>query len=174
MSQAATQQYTAPLQGAFTQYQQQALSGNAGLSDTAYRQAMLRGQGVINAQSGQARQSLTEQMGQRGLLRSGLMSRGLRGVEEARLGSIGDLVSGLAQQDAQARVEAQRQASAMMPGLISAQSGQSSDMIRALMQQQAMDLQRGGLKLNYKQYNSSQGDAFWGALGSIAGSIWGN
>ena len=170
---AQAQQYTAPLQSGFTQYMQQALGGQAGLPQEAYQAALLRGQGTINAQAQQSREGLTEQLGARGLLQSGLTSRGLRGVEEAKMGSIGDLISGLAQQDMQARVEAQRAAAGMLPSLISAQTGAQSNTVQSWLEQERLDLERGRLGLAEKQQSQSANDSFWGALGSIAGSLFG-
>jgi len=165
---------TGPLQGQFTGYMGQALGGQAGLPPQAYQQALLSGQSTLNAQSQRSREQLGEQLGSRGLLQSGAMARGLRGVEESRQQSMGDLISGLSQQDMQARIEAQRQAAGMFPQLVQAQSGAQTDLARSWLYQQQLELERRRLGLAEQQYEGGREDALWGAVGGVVGGIdWG-
>lgn len=155
----------------FSQYLGQALSGQAGLQQEAYQQALLGGQQTLNAQAARSREQLADNMGARGLLQSGLMARGLRGVEEARQASMGDLISGLAQQNMQARVEAQRQAAQIYPAMVGAESNRFANIARAWLGERQLELEKQRLGVQSDAYKDQQDAALWQAIGAIAGGF---
>jgi len=97
---------------AFEAYQQQALTGQAGLPQEYMTDVMSRGSGDLAAQSAQQQESLMRALSGRGMLRSGAEERGLRDISSARMGGIADLSSQLMQQDVAARMQNQRGAAA--------------------------------------------------------------
>lgn len=73
----------------------QALQGMLTGQSPYYQAAMTRGIGAIGAQAQLGRQQLGSRLGQRGLLRSGLMGQGLAGIERGKLSAVGQLTAQL-------------------------------------------------------------------------------
>jgi hypothetical protein len=164
-------QFTQGAAGAYRGYLQQALSGNAGLPQDAYQRNWQQGMSAVNAQAQQSRASLGNALGSRGLLQSGMMGRGLVDVERARLGGVGALAGGLAQQDLEARRQAQQSAFGIMPSLISAESGSAIDRARAYLSLRQTELAGGSLALQQDQQAAAERASKWDMLASAAGAF---
>lgn len=164
--------YTAGMAPQFQSYMQSALAGQEGLPMEAYNRALLQGQQTINAQAQQARASLEQNMGSRGLLHSGLMAGGLQGVEQQRLGSIGGLVGTLATQGLEARREAQRQAAAMLPSLIGAQSSAMGNTVQGYLAMRQLELQGQSQALYGKQVEAQGANQWLDLLGGLGAAYY--
>jgi len=88
---AASQTGTPPTSELYNAYLRRALSGNDVLPAGQMQGALATGMDVINRQAAGSAAGLQESLGSRGLLHSGVLSRGLADVERARLGQVGSL-----------------------------------------------------------------------------------
>jgi len=82
-----------------------------------------RGRNIISEGAQQSRSGLMEALAGRGMLRSGVLSRGLGEIERGRVGALGDLAGRLGEQRLQAAVAAQQQAASLMAGGLGQQQG---------------------------------------------------
>lgn len=163
--------YTGQSAPAFNTYLTRALSGQDTLPQAAQQRAFSQGMNTINAQTQNARQGLMANLGSRGLMQSGMMGRGLTGIEQQRLGSIGQLSTGLADQQLQAQREAQRAALGIYPQLIGVQSNAMGDWARVLLGLRSSESQAGQLGLNAQMAGDAADQAKWNMLAGLAGGI---
>lgn len=99
-----------------------ALSGRGVLPQSAWQSAFTSGQNAINAQAQVSRQQFNSSVGQRGLLNSGIASRGLADIESGRLGAMGDMATNLQLQNLEAARLAQQQAAGLLAGSVNQQA----------------------------------------------------
>jgi len=150
----------------------QALAGQYQLPQEQYQRQLTQGMSTINAQSGNARQGLMENLGSRGLMQSGLMGAGLRGVESARLGGVGQLVSGLNQQSLQATQQAQQQAMAIYPELARIDVAQQGNQMQGMVALQQLEYQAQQLGINRDQLHNLIRSGNMSALTGLFGALF--
>lgn len=111
------------------------LSGGTGLPRDYYQQALLRGMAGINQQAQYSREGLMARLGQRGLLNSGAIVRGLSEVERGRLGSLADYHGSMQRADIDARRQALLNAMQTMAGSRQQAAGAQAAREQVRMQQ---------------------------------------
>ena len=158
------------LEGSYQGYLQAGLSGQG--AQTGYNQQLSQGLNVINAQAASGEQGLLESLGRRGLLRSGVTSRGLADVERGRLGAVGGLAAQLAREQAQAQQESQyRAASLYAGGTQSAAQLEEQRRARLAAEPSTADY-LAGLASAYMQYRYRPQDSGYAALmGQYPGAL---
>lgn len=161
--------YAQPYSAAFGNYMQKSLAGQNGLPQAEYDRQLLQGQAAINRQAMQSRQQLAQNLGQRGLMHSGMMAQGLSGVEQSKLGAYGQLTTGLAQQNLEAQRQAQAQAASMYPELIRADQSQTQNML-ALRQ---LELQAQQLGISQQQLHDALQNDKWNLLAGLGAAYMG-
>lgn len=161
--------YAQPYSASFGNYMQKSLAGQNGLPQAEYDRQLLQGQSAINNQAMQARQQLTQNLGARGLMHSGMMAQGLTGVEQAKMGAYGQLTTGLATQQLEAQRQAQAQAASMYPELIRADQSQTQNML-ALRQ---LELQAQQLGISQQQLHDALQNDKWNLLAGLGAAYMG-
>ncbi|MHB8996923.1 MAG: hypothetical protein ACYC63_16895 [Armatimonadota bacterium] len=159
--------FTNGLQAGFGIYMNNALAGASGLPREAYDAAQAQGMHTINAQAMQSDRQLQESMGARGLIHSGMMGNALLGVEQSRLGSVGQLQTGLAQQDLQARREAQQNAASMFPSLIGADTAASSDSWHGMLAGRQLELEAQRIGISQQQIDDARRSGNYSILADL-------
>ena len=106
------------LGGEYTNYLRLALSGQQGLPEGYMQQAMQEGQTSISGQAQQARARLMRTLGERGMLRSGVLSSGLADIETGKLQAQGQLAGTISKADMEYRMENQQRAGGLISSLI--------------------------------------------------------
>lgn len=159
--------YTNGLQAGFGQYMTNALTGASGLPREAYNAAQAQGMHTINAQALQSSRQLQDSLGARGLVHSGMMGNALLGVEQSRLGSVGQLQTGLAQQDLQARREAQAGAASMFPALLSADTAASSDSWHGMLAGRQLELEAQRIGISQQQIDDARTSGNYSILADL-------
>ncbi|MHB8997505.1 MAG: hypothetical protein ACYC63_19850 [Armatimonadota bacterium] len=168
--------YTNGLQPAFQQYMGNALQGRQGLPQEAYNAALQTGMHTINAQAANSRSQLQSNFGARGLMGSGMMGNALLGVEQSRVGAFGQLTTGLAQQDLQARREQQQNAAGMMPSLIGADTSAGQSQWQAMLAGRQLEMEAQRIGISQQQINDARTSGNYSILADLVSAgtqIWG-
>jgi len=185
------------LGGQYTDYLRNALSGQQGLPQGYMQQQMQEGQTSISGQAQQSRARLMRTLGERGMLRSGVLSSGLADIERGKAQAQGALSGSLTRADMDYRMQNQQQAGSLISSLIAmreaglAGSANYQNSLLSLQQQaqQAKDnndealyssIMEGAMSLYGfvnppEQYNYAPGAAtnYGASSGSSAGSYGG-
>lgn len=161
--------YTNAATPGFNAWMQTALAGEDGLPRESYLRALAQGQNTINAQTAQSRANLQQSLGSRGLSHSGMMARGLQGVEDARISSLGALEGGLAQQSLAAARQSQLAAASMMPSLINSESSSMNDLIRSYLALRSTDLERQRIGIERERADNESDNGLLGIIGGLFG-----
>lgn len=159
--------YTNGLQAGFGNYMNNALAGNSGLPQANYDAALGAGMHTINAQAAQSNAALQNALGSRGLANSGMMGSGMLGIEQARLAGFGQLTTGLAQQDLQARRESQQNAAGMMPSLIGADTQASTGAWQGLLAQRQLELEALRIGISQQQVDDARRSGNYNILADL-------
>lgn len=126
-------------------------------SDASWKLAQGNLAQTLNAQAQQSRQALLSNLAQRGLHQSGLMSRGVQGIETAKGEALAKGLSQLEQQRVQQ--QAQERQWAMQTAL------------DATLRRQQMELQARQLGIQESQINEARSSAMYEMLGGLAGAL---
>ena len=140
-----------------------ALTGGTVLPERYYQQAAANLTKTLNAQAQQSRANLQSQLGQRGLMQSGLLARGVQGIESAKQEALASSLSQLQQ----SRLEA-----AMSERQWAVQAA-----LQATAMRQQYELAARAAGLNEEQIRQANTAAMWesiAGLGVAAGSMWGS
>lgn len=146
----------------YTNWLQQALMGQGGLNPAAYRSQFTSGLGTINTQAAQGASNLSNQLGARGLLQSGVMGAGLQGIEGARMKAIGDFINNLQQRQAQSQLDTQNKAAGLF-------AGERAQNLQAALQAGLLEKENA---LNQPSWADYLGQALGIYAGTPAGSNW--
>jgi hypothetical protein len=164
------QNYTSPFRQQMEQFMQAALSGQGGLPEGAYHQALTEGSQLVNRQSQQSATNLHEALGARGLLQSGIMGRGLVDLERERLGGLQRLESGLQEQRLAASRESQRTAAGLFPQLLAADEDAAARALQGYLSLRQLELQGRQLGLSAQQINDQHQADQWALIGNLLGA----
>lgn len=126
-------------------------------SDSSWKLAQGQLAQTLNAQAQQSRQALLSNLAQRGLNQSGLMSRGIQGIEAAKGEALAKGMSQLEQQRVQQ--QAQERQWAIQTAL------------DATLRRQQMELQARQLGIQESQINEARSSAMYEMLGGLAGAL---
>jgi len=145
------------------QYIGKALTGGTVLPESYYQQATANITKTLNAQAQQSRANLQSQLGQRGLMQSGLLARGVQGIESAKQSALASSLTQLQQ----SRLE-----SAMAERQWAAQAA-----IQSTQERLRYELAARAQGVNEQQIRDANTAAMWASGADIAmwaGSQWGS